>query len=82
MNSNNMKARRIEQGLSMKDLSFKTQISERYLYFIENGQKNPSLKTARIISDSLECSIEDIFLHQLRTNDSYNSIINFEGGKK
>lgn len=61
MNSNNMKARRIEQGLSMKDLSFKTQISERYLYFIENGQKNPSLKTAQIISASLGTSIEDIF---------------------
>lgn len=61
MNPNNMKNRRIEQGLSMKDLSFKTQISERYLYFIENGQKNPSLKTAQIISSSLGSSIEDIF---------------------
>lgn len=61
MNSNNMKARRIEQGLSMKDLSFKTKISERYLYFIESGQKNPSLNTARIISDCLGSSIEDIF---------------------
>lgn len=50
MNKNNMRIRRIEQGLSMKDLSFKTKISERYLYFIENGQKNPSLKTAQIIS--------------------------------
>ncbi len=61
MNANNMKARRIEQGLSIKDLSFKTQISERYLYFIERGQKTPSLKTARIIASSLESSIEDIF---------------------
>ncbi len=61
MNSNNMKARRVEQGLSMKDLSFKTQISERYLYFIENGQKNPSLKKAQIISAALETSVEDIF---------------------
>ncbi len=61
MSSNNMKARRIEKGLSMKDLSIKTKISERYLYFIENGEKNPSLKTAQIISSSLETSIEDIF---------------------
>ncbi len=61
MNSNNMKVRRTEQGLSMKELSFKTHISERYLYFIENGQKNPSLKTAQIISASLGTSIEDIF---------------------
>ena len=63
MNFNNMKARRVEQGLSMKDLSFKTKISERYLYFIENGQKTPSLKTARIISNSLGSSIEDIFFY-------------------
>lgn len=61
MNANNMKAKRVEQGLSMKDLSFKTQISERYLYLIEKGQKNPSLKNARIISSSLKSSIEDIF---------------------
>ena len=34
---NNMKEYRIEKKLSMKDLSFSTGISERYLYFIENG---------------------------------------------
>lgn len=61
MNPNNMKAFRMQRGLSMKDLSFKTRISERYLYFIENGQKNPSLKTAQIISSVLGSSIEDIF---------------------
>lgn len=66
MNSNNMKAKRVEQGMSMKDLSFKTQISERYLYFIENGQKTPSLKTARIISDALGTSIEDIFFTPIK----------------
>lgn len=66
MDANNMRSKRIEQGLSMKDLSFKTQISERYLYFIENGQKMPSLKTARIISDSLGTSIEDIFFTPIK----------------
>lgn len=58
---NNMKNRRTEMGLSMKDLSLKTEISERYLYYIENGQKNPSIKTAQTIAKSLETSIEDIF---------------------
>lgn len=61
MNCNNMRVRRTELGLSMKELSFKTQISERYLYFIENGQKNPSLKTARIIAGALKTDIENIF---------------------
>ncbi len=66
MNTNNMKTRRVEKGLSMKDLSFKTQISERYLYFIENGQKNPSLKTAQSIASSLGTSIEDIFFTHMQ----------------
>lgn len=61
MNPNNMKAIRMGLGLSMKELSFNTHISERYLYFIENGQKTPSLKTARIISSSMGASIEEIF---------------------
>jgi Predicted transcriptional regulators len=66
MESNNMKSCRLKKGLSMKDLSFKTQISERYLYFIENGEKTPSLKTAQIISNSLETSIEDIFFTHVK----------------
>lgn len=61
MKSNNMKACRTSKGLSMKELSLMTQISERYLYFIESGEKTPSLKTAQIISHSLDASIEDIF---------------------
>lgn len=58
---NNMKKYRKKNNISMKELSFKTQISERYLYFIEKGEKSPSMKTARIISNSLNASIEDIF---------------------
>lgn len=61
MFSNSMKLYRTKKELSMKDLSFKTGISERYLYFIENGEKNPSMKTAKKISIALEASIEDIF---------------------
>ncbi len=61
MVSNNMKKYRTKKGLSMTDLSFKSGISERYLYFIESGQKNPSLKTAKKIADALHESIDDIF---------------------
>ena len=70
MGSSNMKDSRIKKGLSMKELSFKTRISERYLYFIEKGEKTPSLKTAQIIANALDASIEDIFLHRNITNDS------------
>lgn len=51
---NNMKEYRIEKKLSMKDLSFSTGISERYLYFIENGERNPSIATAGKISNILD----------------------------
>ena len=67
MESNNMKSCRLKKGLSMKDLSFKTQISERYLYFIENGEKTPSLKTAQI---HLKQVLKIFFLHMSRTNNS------------
>ncbi len=58
---NNMKSHRISKNLSMKELSLKTGISERYLYFIENGEKNPSLKTAKKISSALETTTDEIF---------------------
>ena len=61
MNSSNMKVLRTKKDLSMKELSFQTRISERYLYFIENGEKTPSLKTAQTIANALDASIEDIF---------------------
>lgn len=58
---NNMKKYRTELELSMKELSLSTGISERYLYFIENGEKNPSINTAKKISHALSKSIEEIF---------------------
>lgn len=61
MYSNNMKALRMKKKLSVTELSYKARISERYLYFIEKGEKNPSLKTAYAIANALEVSIEDIF---------------------
>lgn len=61
MTSNNMRKYRSEKKLSMKDLSLSTGISERYLYFIENGERYPSIKTARKISHILEQSINEIF---------------------
>lgn len=61
MVSNNMKALRQSKNISMTELSFEARVSERYLYLIEKGEKNPSLKTARKISSALGESIEDIF---------------------
>ncbi len=59
---NNMKKIREEKNLSILDLSRKTGISERYLRFIEKGQKNPSIKTAAIIASTLHATVDEIFL--------------------
>lgn len=59
--SNKMKEYRMNKGLSMKDLSMSSGISERYLYFIENGERMPSIKTAKKIAESLCGNIEQIF---------------------
>lgn len=61
MAANNMKKYRTQRGFSMAELSFETHISERYLYFIEKGEKNPSMKTAQTIAKALGKSIDDIF---------------------
>lgn len=66
MSTNNMRNCRIKKKLSMKELSLSTGISERYLYFIENGEKTPSIKTARKISRILEKSIDEIFFDPIK----------------
>lgn len=63
---NNMKKCRVSKGFSMKDLSFASGISERYLYFIENGERNPSINTAKKIAKALDESIEYIFFGEIK----------------
>lgn len=62
MINNNLKLIRTNKQISISDLSRKTGISERYLRFIESGEKNPSLKTAQRIAVALETTTDDIFL--------------------
>ena len=61
---NRLKFLREKRTLSILELSRKTGVSERYLRFIERGEKIPSLKTAAIIAKTLETSVDDIFLIQ------------------
>ncbi len=61
---NRLKFLREKRNLSILELSRKTGVSERYLRFIERGEKIPSLKTAAIIAKTLETSVDDIFLIQ------------------
>lgn len=51
---------RVQKGISILELSRKSGVSERYLRFIENGEKTPSLKTAQAIATALEVKIDEI----------------------
>ncbi len=58
---NKMREYRTNKGLTMKELSMSSGVSERYLYFIENGERTPSIRTAKKIADVLCGNIEQIF---------------------
>lgn len=58
---NKMKRIREEKGISFLNLSRETGISERYLRFIEKGQRNPSIKTAATIASALDTTVDEIF---------------------
>lgn len=59
---NKMKKIREERKMTFLDLSRKTKISERYLRFIERGERNPSMKTAAAIASALQTTVDEIFL--------------------
>lgn len=58
---NALREYRMKKNFSICDLSKDTGISERYLRFIETGEKTPSLMTAKRIADSLNSTIDEIF---------------------
>lgn len=61
MKKNAMKDIREGKKISIKTVSEETGLSLRYLYFIENGQRSPSMKAAKKISTVLGKSIDEIF---------------------
>ncbi|CDA98277.1 predicted protein [Lachnospiraceae bacterium CAG:215] len=60
---NRMKEIRMKKGISASELARKIELSERYVRFIENGDKTPSLKTAQKIAEVLEETVDSIFLN-------------------
>ena len=62
MKENNLKNIRLDQKISISDLSRRSGVSERYLRFIEAGEKNPSLETAQKIALALKVTTDEIFL--------------------
>tara|TARA_Y100000591_G_C21300049_1_gene435955 strand:+ start:298 stop:486 length:189 start_codon:yes stop_codon:yes gene_type:complete len=52
---------REEKSINRRQLSRLTGISERSLLHYENEEISPSLKHLSVISQSLECSISDLY---------------------
>lgn len=59
---NNLKDFRVQKGLSRNQLGAELGLTSRYIAFLENGERVPSLNTAVKIATFFNTSIEYIFL--------------------
>ena len=58
---NKLRSLREAGNLTRTELAAKIGVSERYIFFLESGDRMPSLKVAQAIATELKASIEDIF---------------------
>lgn len=56
----NLKSARKQKGLTQEHLATKVRVSPTYIGFIEQGQRNPSLKTLDKIARVLSIKITDL----------------------
>lgn len=63
---------RKKAGMSQSELALILKVSQRYIAFLENGQRTPSLNLAKKISDYFNAPIEDIFLLNESTKSTQN----------
>ena len=62
MNFNKLKKIRLERGLTLQELAYKTNLSAGYLCHLEKGtRKNPSIDVMEKISKALDKTISEIF---------------------
>lgn len=59
---NKLKEYREKKQLSQTELAYKTGVSQRYIAFLEAGQRTPSLKLASRIALVLNSKVDRIFL--------------------
>lgn len=52
---------RNEKGLSQEKLALKAELDRTYLAGVEQGKRNPSLKSLEKIVDALEISFHELF---------------------
>lgn len=56
-----IKELRIKSGISQEKLTLKAELDRTYLAGVENGKRNPSIKTLEKILIALEISFGDFF---------------------
>ena len=57
----NLKHIRKRMNMTQEELATKMEISQSYLSDIENGRKNPSIKTVKKLADGLGVSVNELF---------------------
>lgn len=57
----NVKKLRKQRGLTQEQLADRVRITSTYIGFIEQGQRNPSIKTTDKIARALKVGIEELF---------------------
>ena len=67
---NELKRLREGKNLSQTELAAKVGVSQRYIAFIESGDRTPSLGNALKIASIMGCHVEDIFLTKKCTNST------------
>lgn len=60
---NKLKKMRMDKNLTQKELADIIGVTAKYISFLENDQRKPSLNIAIKISDFFETTIEKIFTH-------------------
>ena len=56
-----IKQLRLSKGLSQEKLALKAEIDRTYLAGVEQGKRNPSLKSLEKIVEALDISFQDLF---------------------
>ena len=75
---NKIEELRSTKGLSRAQLARKAEITERYLVFVEQNQRSPSMSVMFRIAEALECEINEIFLPPTCTNSTPQSSLTEE----
>ena len=69
---NYLKKIRVENGLTKQQLANAIGVTERYIAFIEQGKRTPSLEMAGKIAKILNSSVDKIFLPSCCTESTHN----------